>query len=195
MSPISRRLAIVVLHTFLLTLAVSSDAGAQGFISPFLGFNFGGDAGCPEITGCEDKNLNWGVAAGAMGSVLGFEEEFGYATNFFGESPTQSSNVLTLMSNLMLVPKIGPVRPYFLTGVGLIKTHVELTPSSVLASDNNSFGWDIGGGVMGMFGDHVGVRGEIRYFHAFQDLDVLGVNLSSTKIDFGRAAAGLVLKF
>ena len=190
-----RKLVVVALHVILISLVVASESRAQGFISPFLGYNFGGDAGCPQVTGCEDKNLNLGVSLGAMGSVLGFEEEFGYAKDFFGDAPGLSSNVLTLMSNVMIVPKIGPVRPFFEAGVGLIKTHVELTPSSVLTSDNNSFGWDIGGGIMGFFGEHVGVRGDIRYFHAFQDLSVLGFSLTNEKIDFGRASAGLVLKF
>jgi opacity protein-like surface antigen len=190
-----RQLIVVTLHLLLITLAVPREGRAQGFISPFLGFNFGGDAGCPEVTGCEDKNLNLGVGLGVMGSVLGFEEEFGYARDFFGKTPGVSSNVLTLMSNLMIVPKIGPVRPFVTGGVGLIKTHVELTPSSVLTNDNNSFGWDMGGGIMGFFGDHVGVRGEIRYFHAFKDLELLGVDVSSEKIDFGRASAGVVFKF
>ena len=33
-----------------LTLSVSSAADAQSFISPFIGYNFGGDAGCPAIS-------------------------------------------------------------------------------------------------------------------------------------------------
>jgi len=178
-----------------LILASATDARAQGFISPFIGFNFGGDSGCPEITGCEDKTLNLGVSLGTMGKVFGFEEEFGYARDFFGTAPGLSSNVLTLMSNVMLVPKLGPARPYVLVGVGLIKTHAELAPANLLDTDNNHFGWNVGGGLMGFFGEHVGVRGDIRYFHAFQDLSVLGVSLGNQKLDFGRASAGLVLTF
>jgi hypothetical protein len=45
-----------------------------------------------------------------------------------------------------------------------------------------------------MFG-HVGVRGDLRYFHAFQDITFLGVAISKLKLDFGRASAGLVLQF
>ena len=78
---------------------------------------------------------------------------------------------------------------------GLSNTEVELTHGSLLRSDNNHFGWNLGGGLMIFFGGHVGVRGDIRYFHAFQDLEVLGVPLGDTKLDFGRAAGALVLKF
>lgn len=183
----------VLLAAFILLPAES--ARAQGFISPLIGFNFGGDSGCPELTGCEEKRLNAGVSLGVLGSVFGFEEEFAYAKNFFGETPGISSSVLTVMTNVLLVPDIGPIRPYAVVGLGLIKTKIELTPASLLTSDNNHFGWNLGGGLMIFFGDHVGIRGDIRYFHAFQDLEVLGVPLGDTKLDFGRAAGALVLKF
>ena len=177
------------------TLAAASDLRAQGFISPLVGFNFGGDSGCPSIGDCEDKRLNVGVAVGTLGSVLGFETEFGYAKDFFGSAPAFESSVLTVMGNVMLVPATGPIRPYALVGLGLMKSHVELTPDSILTTNNNDFGWDIGGGVFIFFGDHVGVRGDIRYFHSFEDLELLGVDISDTKLDFGRAAGALVLKF
>jgi opacity protein-like surface antigen len=183
----------VLLIAFILVPAMS--ARAQGFISPLAGFNFGGDSGCPEITDCEEKRLNAGVTLGVLGSVFGFEEEFAYANNFFGEVPGVSSSVLTVMTNALFVPDIGPVRPYVVAGVGLIKTEIELTPESLLTSDNNHFGWNLGGGVMVFFGEHVGIRGDIRYFHAFQDLELLGFELADAKLDFGRAAGALVFKF
>src|SRR5438105_785754 len=105
-----------------LALATATPARAQGFISPLIGFNFGGDAACPKVTGCEDKRLNAGVGLGVMGGVLGFEEEFAYAKDFFGKAPTLSSSVLTVMTNVMFVPNIGPIRPYGVAGLGLIKT-------------------------------------------------------------------------
>src|SRR5712691_2710402 len=102
----------------------------EGFISPLVGFDFGGDASCPAISNCQDKRLNYGVGLGAIGNVFGFEEEFAYAPDFFGTAPNLKSSALTVMSNAMLAPKVGPIRPYFLAGLGLIKTHVEFTPVS-----------------------------------------------------------------
>ncbi len=179
----------------LITVLAPGAAHAQGFVSPLIGYDFGGDSGCPEITACEDKNLNIGVSAGSLGSVLGSELEFAYARDFFGDIPGASSSVLTLMGNVMLAPQFGVVQPYALVGLGLIKTHVEFSAISVLESNNNHFGWDVGGGLMIFLGRNVGVRGDIRYFHAFQDLEVLGIGLGDTKLDFGRAAAGLVFRF
>jgi hypothetical protein len=178
-----------------IAIGTATPARAQGFISPLVGLNFGGDAQCPNLTGCQDKHINASVSFGAMGNVLGFEEEVAYAPDFFGSAAGLSSSVLTLMSNVMLVPKIGPVRPYVEGGIGLIKTRVDLTTTSLFTTRNNGLGWDVGGGVIGFIGDHVGLRGDLRYVHAFQDLTVLGFTLSNAKLNYGRASVGVVLKF
>jgi opacity protein-like surface antigen len=114
-------------------------------------------------TNCEDRNSNLGVSGGKLGGIGGVEFEFGYARNFFGETAGVDSNVLTLMTNVIVGPKIGAVRPFLLGGLGLIKSHVELTAGSLLDSSNN-FGWNFGGGLMIMFGEHFGVRGDVRRF-------------------------------
>ncbi len=69
------------------TLGVTRSAQAQGYVSPFIGYDFGGDSGCPTITDCADKKVNAGIAVGTFGSVLGFELEVGYANDFFGNAP------------------------------------------------------------------------------------------------------------
>jgi opacity protein-like surface antigen len=193
-----RDLSSVVLSSLIVLLAVAAapqEATAQGFISPLIGFDFGGDSGCREASDCEDKNSNVGVAFGTMGNVVGFELELAYARDFFGESPGVSSSVLTLMNNFMVVPKIGPVRPYLLGGIGLFKTHAELTTAGLLDSDNNSFGWDFGGGIMVFFGEHVGVRGDLRRFSTFQERSILGFDISDERLSFHRASAAVVFAF
>ena len=190
-----RACVLPLLAAVLFVLLVTPDARAEGFISPLIGYNFGGDSGCPTISNCEDKRLNFGVGLGRAGAVFGFETEFAYAKDFFGSAPGVSSSVLTAMGNVMLVPNLGPIRPYGLIGLGLIKSNVEFTPDSLLNADNTDFGWDIGGGVFVFFSEHVGVRGDIRHFHSFQDLEIAGFSVSDTKLDFGRASAALVFKF
>jgi opacity protein-like surface antigen len=189
------RSGVLVLSMLMAMVGCTSGVHAQGFVSPLIGYNFGGDAGCPTIDNCDDKNLNVGLALGAMGNVVGFEQEFAYARDFFGDAPALSSSVLTIMSNLMINPKIGPIRPYVLIGMGLMKTRTALTTAQITETDNNHLGWDVGGGLMVFFGGHVGIRGDIRYFHAFEDLDVFGVALGGDKLDFGRAAGAVVFKF
>ena len=193
----SIRLRLIVSCTSLvvLTLGLPSPSAAQTFISPFLGYDFGDDSRCPEIAGCEDKNLNIGAGIGSMGPLFGLELEFSYAKDFFGAAPGFSSSVLTVMSDVIIGPEIGPVRPYATGGLGLIKSHVSFDATSLLDTSNNDFGWNLGGGVMVFFGENIGVRGDIRHFHSFQDLDLLGFSLSDTKLDFGRASGSLVFRF
>jgi hypothetical protein len=78
-----------------------------------------------------------------------------------------------------------------------MKAHVSGNPINVLSFTNNTFAWDIGFGVMVMFGQHVGVKGDIRHFHSFQELNLLGLSLGGgdTKLNFGRASGALVLQF
>jgi hypothetical protein len=191
------RLLPILFYTSLvvLTLGVTPPAAAQTFISPLLGFDFGDDSSCPAVTGCEDKNLNIGAGIGTLGGFFGLELDVSYAKDFFGAAPGYSSSVLTVMSNLIVGPQIGPVRPYATGGLGVIKSHVSFDAASLLDSGNTDLGWNIGGGVMVFPGEHFGLRGDIRHFHAFQDLDILGFPLSETRLDFGRASAALVFRF
>lgn len=183
--------ALLIVGALALTPAT---AAADGFISPFIGFNYGGDSGCPTATNCEDKHSNFGVSGGKLWGIGGAEFEFGYARDFFGKTPGVDTNVLTLMGNVIVGPKLGFFRPFVLGGVGLIKSHVELTAGSLLDSSNN-FGWDFGGGVMLMFGEHFGVRGDVRRFQSFQDQSILGFSLAEEKLSFNRATGGVVFAF
>ena len=90
---------------------------------------------CATLRGCEEKHLNVGFSFGKLGKAGGFEEEIAWAKNFFGSTEAGAdSNVLTVMSNFMIAPKIGPVRPYGLFGVGLMKAHVDLNPIAIVRS-------------------------------------------------------------
>ncbi len=192
--PRLRRSSIGVLTV--LMIAIAPRAYAQGFISPFLGYNFSGDTGCPTVTNCEDKHANYGVAFGAIGPIVGFESELGYTSDFFGNSSTQTTKVLTFMGNFMLSPKLGPIQPYGLAGIGLIRTTVE---SAGTSTDENQAGWDIGGGLIVYFSQHFGVRGDLRYFHSFQLLDTSNfppnLGIREDKLDFARFAGAVVFKF
>jgi opacity protein-like surface antigen len=195
MSPMARMSVSTLFLTLLLSIFAAAPAHAEGFISPFIGYNFSGDSGCPSISNCEDKHLNWGLGVGAVGNIFGVEAEFAYIPNFFGEVPGQENNVFTFMGNFLLAPKFGPVQPYGTIGLGLIKTHAELSLAGLIDDDQNDFGWDVGGGLMIHFSDHFGVRGDVRYFHAFSALELLGFNLGETKLDYGRFSGALLVKF
>ena len=169
-------------------------AEAQGFISPSVGYNFGGDAGCRSATDCRDKNWNWGGSMGALGSVVGFEAELTYEGEFTGDRPNRTS-VTTLMGNFMLAPKISIVQPYGLVGIGAIRTGAETTPGT--RESETQAGWTLGGGLLLFVHKHVGLKGDVRYYHSFEALDLLGIDLGrdNNKVDFGRAGFGLLFKF
>jgi opacity protein-like surface antigen len=186
----------VLVISALLTIAAAAPARAQGYISPLIGYDFGGNAGCPDISNCEDKRTNFGLAIGKMGAIGGAEFEFADARNFFGKVGDQSSSIITLMGNFMIVPALGPVHPYLLAGLGLMKTHVELTTSDVLSTTNNSLAWDVGGGVTILFSPHVGIRGDLRHFHSTESFSIPFVGSSGDeKLKFGRVSGALVFAF
>src|SRR5262249_13239644 len=165
---------------------------AQGFVGVSYGYNFAGDAGCRSATDCENKNWNWGGSLGALGSIVGFEAEFTHEGEFTGNR-TNPTSVTTVMGNFMLAPRITIVQPYGLVGLGAIRTKVRDTSDS-----QNQIGWTIGGGMIVYVQQHVGLKGDVRYYHSFQALDLLGIDLTGlerNKIDFGRAGFGVIFKF
>ena len=189
------QLSAMLFLATLFTLVNPAHARAQGFISPSFGYNFGGDAGCLEAFDCEDKNWNFALSGGALGGIVGFEAEWLYEKEFLGDSPDQRSSVTTFMGNFLIAPRISVVQPYGLVGVGMMRTEVE----DVFGDDEgeNQVGWDIGGGVMGFVLRNVAIKGDLRYYHSFSATDLLGfdLNLDENKLDFGRAAFGVVFKF
>jgi len=116
------RLLPVATLAIALVIGGARETRAQGFVSPFIASSFGGNVGC-QGTGragvsCVDGSVNVGVTVGAMWHFVGFEEEVAYRPDFLGNIPSigWSSSALTFMSNVMLAPEIGPVRPYVLGG-------------------------------------------------------------------------------
>jgi hypothetical protein len=81
-------------------------------------------------------------------------------------------------------------------GVGLIRSQIDGGTVARVSSSTNMFGWDAGGGVMGYFAQHVGLRGDLRYHRAMSDLttNVSSIDLSGNKLHFWRASIGVVLR-
>jgi len=191
-APLSRWPRALAL-TILCCVLVPLHARAQGFISASYGYNFGGDAGCRSATDCQNKNWNWGGSLGVLGSVVGFEAELTHEGEFTGDRSRRTS-VTTLMGNFLLAPKITIVQPYGLIGLGAIRTKARDTAES---NSEDSMGWTIGGGLIVYVQKHIGLKGDVRYYHSFSALDFLPIDLErdGNNIDFGRAGFGVVLKW
>jgi opacity protein-like surface antigen len=172
-------------------ILMAHTAHAEGFISASRGYTFGGDAGCRSATDCQDKNWNWGGSIGALGSFAGFEAELTHEGEFTGDRPNRTS-VTTVMGNFLLAPRIAIVQPYGLAGIGAIRTRADVS-----AASQTQVGWSIGGGLLVFVQKHIGLKADVRHYHSFEKLDLLGVELAhdQSKIDFGRAAFGVLLKF
>ena len=181
-------------------------AHADGFISPNIGVNFGGQAGgtlrnAVNVAADQGSKINWGVAVGWMGAgVIGLEEDFAQSPSFFGSGGfIDNSRVITLMTNVIVGAPIGGqsgggIRPYGAIGVGWINQNITTT-TGVGNFSENDFGWDVGVGVMGYFADHIGVRFHYRYFRNFQETSVNVLGLSSGHFTFNRASAGVLFRF
>ena len=132
-------------------------------------------ANCQSLTNCEEKHLNFGASLMGTGAIFGFEEDIGYAKDFFASVPAADNSVFTAMSNITAGVFKGPIQPFVLAGVGLIRSHVALNVVAGTDQTTNSFGWDLGGGIQGFFSRSVGIRGDLRHLKTFGDVSILRV--------------------
>jgi hypothetical protein len=163
-------------------------ARAEGFFAPWAGTNWGNDIN-------HGRGVV-GISAGGMGAAgtIGGEFDFGFSPSFFGpKSEFGSNSVMTAMGNLIVGVPIGgtsgrSVKPYFTGGVGVLRTQIDGGDVFNPSVDDNDFAWNLGGGVMGYFSDHVGLRGDLRYVRNTADDSVLG------NVHFWRLGVGLTFK-
>ncbi len=167
------------------------NARADGYLSPWAGVQFGSSA--------SNGRAGFGVNAGGMGAgIVGGELDFGYSPSFFGtENDFGHNTVINLMGNIIVGVPVGGehgagVRPYATVGLGLIRTQIDGGKLFQGASGNNQLGWDAGAGVMGFFNDHVGLRGDLRYFRDVNGDIVNGIDLG--QLHFWRLSAGVVIR-
>lgn len=180
-------------------------ARADGFVSPWIGSAFGGGDGVSNgvsTSELENGQTTFGITAGGMGAgIIGGEVDFGYSPSFFGDKTLFGSNtVMNLMGNVIIGIPIGGqkgagIRPYFTGGLGLLRTQIDGGTLGNVSSSDNGLGWNLGGGVMGYFADHIGVRGDLRYMRGFNEQDLgfdTGDNLHALR--FWRASVGVVFR-
>ena len=195
------------------SIAAPTNASADWIVTPFIGWNFKGAAdindGGIDFENKFEQKIDYGVSLAAMGAgAIGFEVDFGYSPNFFESSPdsnngfdfTDDSNVTTLMANAIVGIPIGGqtgagIRPYFVGGVGLIRSSVQDVDEFFDVTTKNDFGFDVGGGIMGFFTSNFGIRGDIRYFRSFSGSsdNVTGIGVSD--FNFWRGSVGASFKF
>jgi opacity protein-like surface antigen len=198
------RIIRIVSLAGLMVLTAAATARADGYASVFTGFNFGGDAGRSLDQALDDgSRLTWGGVIGGMsGGIFGAELDISHTNNFFGDqSPLGDNYVLTVMPALVLGIPVGGqrgpgIRPYATAGLGLIKRKLEV--SGVDAIDDNDLAYSLGFGVNGYFSDHIGVRGDYRYFRNVNVDDasnIFGIDIERGTFDYSRATVGVLFRF
>ena len=193
MTRLSARLTALAAVPFAFAL-VPREARADIFIAPSVSWSFNSDY-------LEQSRQGWGVTFGATGAFVGFELDWTRTDDFFASEDqvepvtAEENRVQTLMFNLLITMPTGRAKPYVAAGAGVIQSRLA-SDLALLGFDDNGLGFNVGGGIMGYFTDHVGVRADLRYFRTVADLfqdNSLDVDFGA--LDFWRGSLGVALKF
>jgi hypothetical protein len=166
---------------------------ADGYVNPWIGAD--------GVNSNDNGSVAFGVTTGYMGAgVFGFEADFGYSPNFLGlVDQFDHTHGVTLFGDAIFGIPIGGthgagIRPFVTGGLGLLRTHSEIDGTDVSLT-SNSFGYEAGVGMMGFFSEHIGLRGDLRYFRSLQDQNFgSGFDFSPGKLHFWRVSGGLTFR-
>lgn len=164
--------------TLLLVVLCGSprETWADYLFTPFIGgafargtvFNTGVEQGEDSTHLIFGGSVSW-LSAG----ILGFEGDFAYAPRFFEpENPLDilGSSLFTLSGNVITAVPLSvseySLRPYVIGGVGLIHSGISYLLQPPV--DDNSLGFNVGGGAIGFLTRRTGVRFELRHFRTFE---------------------------
>lgn len=206
-----RKTFFAVMLAVVAVAAAPSRASADWYVTPFVGGNFGGNASFGGNNTFDDeveRRVDLGASLGWMSKgIAGVELDWGWSPNFFQNTTGPAnfafgdSNVTTLMGNVVVGIPIGGqrgggVRPYVVGGAGLLRSNISAT-TFFNELTSNDWGIDVGGGVHGYFNDHVGLRGDLRYFRALQDNSAApnDLDLALSSFNFWRATVGVTFRF
>ncbi len=178
--------ARILVLTSAMLATIAGTAWSQSYFTPFVGYNFGGNsANCISLRNCNDKRPNFGVSVGKTNNVFGIEQDIAYVPHFGNTPDGARSSMLTLMSSLLVVAPLGPLQPYGLFGLGLMRPHTA-------AGAKNAIGYDIGAGIVVFPAMRIGLRADVRRMRSFQDVKLFV--FSGEKLEFWRASLGLTLR-
>ena len=191
-------------------------ARADWLVTPYLGVVFGGAANSFTLNDLDDEfeqRINLGGSVSFLhNGRFGFEVDYSVAPNFFQftggtnnfDILDLNSSVQTLMGNAVISRSHGAFRPYLVGGVGTIR--VTLNSASDVLGDlhSNDTGYNLGGGAHLFFGQHFGLRGDVRYFRGLEPLDdedpstdddFFDQQFTKEDFKFWRATLGVTFKF
>jgi hypothetical protein len=172
-----------ILRTVLAVASAAAPAEAEWVVTPSLGINLAGDA--------EFRRGGPGGSVSFFGDRLGFEFDVQRYHHFFKDGNVDlvpnncrpglapgapcidlNTDAWGFMGNVVapLGSRGAKWRPYGTAGLGVIHAWVE-GPGDQYDVEQDDLALNVGGGVRYSLNGRVGVRGDLRYFHAFVDED------------------------
>jgi hypothetical protein len=175
---------------------------SQWIASGFVGSNFGASANQASASfGAQIGYLYHGYVGGAF--LADFSPSFRIDNALLASHPNVNSYMANVIGALPLGAD-GQYQPYVSGGLGSIQLRSDVlnvsTPGSV-SSDQAKFGGNLGIGITGYEGN-VGVRADVRYYHAFNTSTVAQANPADafaqgllSGLSFWRANVGVALRW
>ena len=176
-----------VLSTLFAAALLTGPAAADTVFTPYASRAFGGQL--------SEGHVGVGGSVAFLGKLFGLEFDLGYTPKFFGEASGRTSNVTTLMGNIVLsIPLSDDFTAFGLAGAGLLKSRVE-SRDDFFDVDENDFGVSLGGGAEYRFDDHFGARGDLRYFRNLTGPSLDNADVDLGDFDYWRASVGLTFRW
>jgi Outer membrane protein beta-barrel domain len=184
------RVVWLLVATTVGTVALPRGAAAQ---ESFVNFLVGNTTTSSDGGGGGPRAV-YGIAFGSLVPMAGAEIEFVYLPQLFDTQVVSTSRAFSVMGDVFVGPTIGRARIYGAIGVGDLYVNL-----SSAAADFSSHYLTVNGGagVAVFFGSHLGVRGDLRYYHptGLVASDLEPVNVDPEQLKFWRPTVGLTLKF
>jgi hypothetical protein len=192
-------------------------AGADWYFTPFIGPDFKAITTIVDLeySGRDRTKVTFGGSAVLLRGILGFELDYAYVPRFFrnpacrerpvnvkncvAEGPVVTDNhVQTLTGNVIVAAPLSltqeSLRPYVVAGVGwmdvLVNDQVQFTPV-----DKNLTAFNVGVGAIGMLGNRLGLRFDLRRFTNLDREIASGTSFGTARLHFWRATVGVTLHY
>lgn len=183
-----------------------SDVGVQSawIASGFVGSNFGASADGNAVDFGGSLGYLWRSAVGAE-FLAGFTPDFELQPNAILNDTPQVNSYMVNAIGAIPIGADAQWQPFISGGLGAISLGSSLvnvgnngsgTGANTFEPDDTRFGGNIGGGLMGYVGNW-GVRGDVRYFRAFETDSAASNPVQNILpgLDFWRANIGVALRW
>jgi opacity protein-like surface antigen len=188
-----KRLSGILLAAAFFVVFGIAPARAEVTLTPFIGSLFSGDL--------PNAKADYGASATFMGGgIFGAEILFNYAPRFVPASAVSPAVAQSgLMGNLVIGVPIGgdsgkTIKPYVTGGIGLFRATAKKDDFFDRVTSND-FAYNLGGGVMAFFNDHIGIRGDLRYVRTLRDENDDNAFLKKGDLNFWRWNIGPSFRF